>query len=296
MAARKGRQLPQIRSGEDLLFTLFVVISATLHLTFALVEDFSWFTDSAPIIEEWAIDAEIVTDIDIGAPRESAMPDSQKAKEAKAPEDILPQLPKKFAIQDTPKPEDMVAEDDMKDPTKNTDKPEEPKKKPVKQDVEMQAEKDEQNRLKKDEALKRLMAEKLRQQKKTAKTFEAEDDDPKARLANLVLQNKKLNTGVFSGRASATAQRYGSRIKLAITRNYTLPSVYNYRDQKLSVNVAVVVSENGSLRSLDVSQSSGEPAFDEFVVEAVKSSAPLPAPPKELAGKQIVLSFTPGSF
>lgn len=297
---RRGRPLPVTRSGQDWLLAGFLVMSASLHVVFVLVEDFSVFGEPTPLIEEWAMDAEIVTDIDFGAPPESALPDAQKAPEAKAPEDMLPQLPKKFAINEA-LPEEEVTPDEMVEPTKELEKVEkkieEKKVEPKKiEEVKAKPDDDEQNRLKKSEALERLMKEKLRQDKKIAKNTQAPLDDPIARLSNEVLKRKTLNSGAYSGRASAQAQKYGGRLNLAITRNYTLPSVYNYKDRKLAVQVDVVVAENGDLRSLKVTQASGEAAFDDFVVEAVKASAPLPPPPKELLGKQITLSFTPGSF
>jgi TonB family protein len=44
---------------------------------------------------------------------------------------------------------------------------------------------------------------------------------------------------------------------------------------------------------MEIENSSGESGFDQLVMDMIKKAEPLPPPPSELVGKQLLLSFNP---
>jgi TonB family protein len=252
----------------------------------------------APIeLDDFAsIDADLIQDTDMGAPPKSALPQAQKAPEAKIDERLLPQLPKKFTIPEQTKPEEVVpekAEEKVKEPEppKEEVKPEEKKEEPP---LDVKAPNEEVNKLAQQDALKRLALEKLRQQQKTAKDTEAPEQDPLAKLASEVAANKKLNTGAIASLAlQGKAKKWLALLQSAVRQNYSLPEVYNLKGATMRVAIAIAVNAEGGLNALEVQESSGDPAFDSLTMDAIKASVPLPRPPPELVGETIVVAFKP---
>jgi TonB family protein len=287
---RQGMALPPRYHGEDRLLFSLVLVSALVHSVFLVIDDFGWVRDPTVVTEEWSMDADLVNDFERAAPAVSALPKAQEAPEAKVPDQMLPQLPKKFAVPEQAKPEEAIAEEKVEEPPKEEAKPEAPKE----EQLNLKTEEQEVNKLTQADALKRLAMERLRLEEKTAKDVEAPERDSLARLAEEIQKRKKLNSGTFgSAAAKAKAKQYGATLKQAVNANYSLPEAYNLKGANLKVLIAIAVSERGDLLDLTVNQSSGDRVFDELTVQAVRASAPLPRPPKEMAGEQIVLMFTP---
>jgi TonB family protein len=277
------------RSGEDRLVWGFVVLSAAVHFLVVVMGALSWFHSKPPISNEWTMDADLVTDLDMSAPAKTALPDAAKAPEAKAPVQLLPQLPTKFAVKEPTKPDEAILKEKAPEPAPKEAKPvEQPK--PA-EPVAIKTENKDDNKMDQADILKRAALERLRQEEKTAKTTEAPEKDPYAQLAE-VLQKEKT-AGFGSAAAKGRINRYGALLYKAVRANYSLPEAYNLKGSSLKVVVEITVGERGDLQDLAVKQSSGDTAFDELTLQAAKASAPFPKPPQELAGVPIGLVFTP---
>lgn len=285
----------EVRSTEDRLFRFFVVVSALFHFGVVAVQGVSFWLTRKTLLEEWTMDADLLPDLESGAPLKSALPDAKPADDPKVSDRILPQLTKKFAIDEKP-PEEKTFEEksDTKPVAKDEKKVEQ---QPEKSTTMARQDEDEQNRLKKDEALKRLALESLRQQNKVDKEAKAETaGDPK--LADKSSASAKdINTGAVMGIPNRSAfSRYRSLLAAAVRRNYVLPEAYNFKSANIRVAFTIVVTESGQLADLKVEESSGDQVFDDLTLQAVKSSVPFPPPPADLAGQAITIQFTPGSM
>ncbi len=274
------------KKNETELFRLFLLISLGIHFVFFLVQGIEIFQQRRHIIEEWAIDADLLVDATSGAPADSALPSAAKADEARVSERMLPQLPKQFAVDEAKSPpEKTFTEQDVKaNPAKA-----EPEDKSLSKPNETPEEK---NRLKKDDALRRLALEKLRNENKFAKKTEA----PSADSAKLKDSSKSLaaaNTGATFGTVSASeANRYKARIQSAIRRNYSIPDTLKFRTVE-PVILAIELNQMGNLVFSKVDESSGDKYFDELAYQALKASTPLPPPPEGLVNQRILLKFSP---
>lgn len=298
-SSRLGRLLTDLSDGalaksEDKLFRIVFVCSALVHVGVLAMRGFEWSRDPIQLEDEWSMDADLVADADFTPPSQSALPQAAPAPEAAVRPQMLPQLPKKFAIEEAAKPEEIVPEEieKKKEPPK-----EEPKKEDVKEAEKPKEQLDilkktdvEDNKIKQDEALKRLALEKLREADKTAEKTQAPEENKLARVAELLDKNGKGGGAVGTGRGAA---RYGTRLKAAVQRNYNLPEAYNLKGANMVVELAIAVGGDGQLVSLEVYKSSGDAAFDQLTIDAAKASVPLPKPPPELIGQTIILSFKP---
>lgn len=274
------------KKSETELFRLFLLVSLGIHLVFFLVQGIQIFQQRRHIMEEWAIDADLLVDATTGAPADAALPNAAKAEEAKVSERMLPQLPKQFAVDEvkTP-PEKTFTEQDVK---ANSEK-DRPEDKSVEKSNETPEEK---NRLKKDDALRRLALEKLRNENKFAKKTEAPSADA-ARLKNDSKSLAAANTGATFGTVSASeANRYKARIQSAIRRNYSIPDTLKFRTVE-PVILAIELNQMGTLIFSKVDESSGDKYFDELAYQALKASTPLPPPPEGLVNQRILLKFSP---
>ena len=282
----------EVRNHEMRLFRVFLVVSAVFHLGVIGFQGLSMWQKNQSIIEEWTLDADLIADVESGAPLKSALPDAKEAPEAKVSDRMLPQLTKKFTIDEkTPEEKTFLEKQEVK-----------PGDKPVKEEVKeartptLVKDDDEQNRIQKDDALKRLALESLRQQNKIDKEAMAETKgDPK--LADATSASAKdINTGATLGIPNRSSfNRYRSLIAAAVKRNYTLPEAYNYKSMNVAVSISLVVSATGSIVSLKIDQSSGDQVFDDLCVQALKASV-YPPPPADLVGQALTMRFSPGTM
>jgi len=276
-----------IREGDEKrMVHAFVWISLGVHFIVLIIGqiDFSFFS-SRVLVEEWAMDADLVPDLNMIAPSTSALPDSQKAEEAAVPKNLLPQLPKKFAT-DEAQPEEAGDSGDKLDPKAK------PKELDKKEAPTIAADKEEQNRIKKEEALKRLAMERLRLEKKESDKLKAETKDAIARLKDQLGNDGKINAGVGGG-SGVSQNKFMGAVRMAISRHYALPEAYNLKNADIAVVLAVVLNDSGNVIKVDVDKTSGDVAFDELALKALRDSSPLPKPPPELVGKPFTITFSP---
>lgn len=78
---------------------------------------------------------------------------------------------------------------------------------------------------------------------------------------------------------------YRGQLMIFFRRNWTVPNIVQNKESK-KVTVAVQVADDGRLRSVSISKSSGDPLYDQSAVDAVQAlidaNATLPEPPPEL--------------
>lgn len=244
------------------------VLFLTLHLAALLV---------IPLFRPTTVPDEISIDIDL-------LPDSMVLDHALAPEqpepaNILPQLPKKFTLQKPlPLPIDPEPAPELAEAKPVNETP------PPVADTRALTRPDEENVLKINEALQRLALEQLRAQKsKEAK-----------RTANLSRKMQKAITSLNKLKDSgASATNYQAALRVAITRNFILPDIYDLKNANIEVKLEIRIDARGNLLHMRVLKSSRNKVFDDLAMAAVRNTAPFPLPPQELIGKQIIVIVTP---
>lgn len=279
-------------SDERLFFTL-LGLSLLGHVVFFIFDKASFITDREPLFEEWEVEAELLPDINISAPDKSALPNAEQAENERVADNLLPQLPKKFTLQESTTEEEAISETDEKP----KDQPDEAAK-PAAETVKAAPVKPEEqvNKMAMADALKRLALEKLRAEQKTAEKNTAEESDSAARLKRDDATEDKVNKGSTTGLSAAAQKIYRSKLRAHIGKFWSVPEAYNLKDANLRVTVMIRVNEQGNLMESSVQTPSGDSVFDDMAFNAVKNSAPLPLPPVGQAGEEILLNFTPKSF
>ena len=281
------------QTGLERTFYWMLGASILAHIVFLSLEKMEFTPPRDLLYEEWSVEADLLVDTNLSFPKSSAIPDAKKAEEARVPDNMLPQLSKKFAIEKKQSKQEEFVEEVVQ---KKKDEVKGKELKNEKGEVNVKSDPKEANRLKMQDALKRLAMEKLRKDNKVAKRVEAEKSDPLARLQS-ELANSKIAAGSEGVGANAAARKhYRGRLKSHIGRYWTVPEAYNLKDANLLVTIAVVINERGFTSSIKIKRSSGDSAFDDMALNAVKNAVPLPKPPKGSAGEEIHLNFTPKSF
>ncbi len=291
LMARKQQPIWSLKNDDDRLVILFIALSVIGHSLFFILEGFDLFNNKELVINEWVMDAEIVSEMDFAGLEKSSMADAKIAEEAKVKETLLPQLTKTFSVKEDTKPEEVVADEKEKIEEKVEEKKEAAKPEKT-EDLQIKTQNKEDNKMDQRDAAKRMAMDRLKDLNKTAKTNEAEVST-KDDVANKVLQNLKSGIAGGSARGKQIVDQYIGLLSRAIRSNYSLPDVYNLKGAAMQVTIVVVVSERGDLMKLGVEESSGDSAFDGMTLESVKASAPLPKPPQELVGEKIFLVFKP---
>ncbi len=77
-------------------------------------------------------------------------------------------------------------------------------------------------------------------------------------------------------------QTYSNQVHRKINRNFTIPPGVP-TDGSLSTSVLFKVDGGGNVNNVRITKSSGNAVFDNYCKQAIVRSAPLPAPPSELA-------------
>ncbi len=277
-------------SYEDRLIKKTMTISVMFHLMFMLLNPAMFWWKGKPLIDEWTIEAEVALPFDLMPANKTAIPDSKPEEQPEVPSNLLPQLPKKFAIKESEPFEDdgdTVPDEQAKDEKKEAEQEKNP---PVKADPE------EANKLAMQEALKRLALEKLRDESKDKKDLKSPEKDMWTKVKeDLNGLNGSIGSSGGDG-SNGNSDQYRNQLRLAIRRNYHLPDAYNLKNAELQVVIAIEVNAKGDLINSKIEKASGDQVFDELALNALRNSAPLPEPPKEQLGQTIYLQFSPKTF
>ena len=291
LMARKQQPIWSLKNDDDRLVILFIALSIVGHSLFFILEGLDLFDQKNLLINEWVMDAEIVSEVDFAGLEKSVIPDAKIAEEVKVKETLLPQLTKTFSVKEDTKPEEAIADEKEKIEEKVEEKKEAavPEKT---EDLKIKTQNKEDNKLDQRDAAKRRAMDQLKEANKTAKTNEAEVSN-KDDVAFKIRENLKTGIAGGSARGKQIIDQYIGMVKRAVQSNYSIPEAYNLKGAAMQVMILVVVSERGDLMKVAVEQSSGDPVFDSATLDSVKASAPLPKPPQELVGEKFFIVFMP---
>ncbi len=272
------------------LFGKILAASIALHIAvFVIKPNLFWSPALMNLEENWDVDVDFMGEISMKAPQDTALPNSQKSEQEAVPSNLLPQLPKKFQVEEQKPVEDSIAE--VKD-KKAEEAIAEVKKVQAEQKQVVPKTEDDANKVDLDDLRKRLAVEKLKQENKVSERMKAQKDALAKLKQDVVAENSDKNTGSAGGMMGVLrSNAYGNALKSAVKRNFNLPENFKYAQQKMAVPLVVIINERGELVSLKLNGSSGSDVYDTAVLAAVKNSVPLPPPPKELAGHEIQFNF-----
>ena len=282
----KQLQVSLRQASETQLVVILITVSLLFHLIVLVIDTSILSSPSKPLFTEWEIEASLVSDDDFSSSSDSALPNAKEAEEAKVAKNILPQLPKKFAIKENSTPEGVG---DAK-----TDKEADKTKEKISDSLQAKENPDEANKIAKMEAIERLAKERLRLEKKFAEKTQALKNSSLARLKQQKALENKLNSGAVGfGKAENS---YRSKLNKNIGRCYKLATVYNLENANIQIVIGIVVDAKGELLKSRIVTPSGDTVFDESTYKAVHDCAPMPKPPSSLANKELFLRFSPKSF
>ena len=255
--SEKALYLGSLKTGEGNLLAFFLFASLATHLAFFMVQNFSFLTTKDEVIpQDLEIEASLISDFDLEGAEETVIPNAKEADEVAIRDNLLPQITKKFSIEEEKVDEDAIAETEEDAKDGNVDKKD-------KSDIKVENTKDESNKITKLDALKRLALESLRQEKKDT-VEKAKKTDPLAKIREeLTKKNSKfIASGDFVGKKAL--DRYRLILQKSVRRNYELPEAYNFKNMDLNVVIAIKVTAKGELLTSLVAKSSGDEVFDEL--------------------------------
>lgn len=261
----------EVPKEEEGKMKFFLIASFVVHFIFMVIGiDFFLPNSKTPINNEWEIEADLAVGIK-GEGNVDSIDRSVKGDEIKVNKQILPQLTKSFELkeEETKKVADLG--ETFVDP-----------------ELERERKKNEAAaRLRKKEALRRLLKERARKDRK----FADKTTSPVAQ--RLQARKRELEGKEFSLGSQKKLNRFVKEVQISVKRYYSLPEVYRFNKDQLSTGISVKLDNRGQIVDIEVSRSSGDDSFDAIGVNTIKKAAPLPVPPKELVGKSFVLNFNP---
>ncbi|MGE0172034.1 MAG: cell envelope integrity protein TolA [Oligoflexales bacterium] len=282
-----GREIDFRAFDEEQWVKFCLAVSVVSHIIFFSVDQFKLFEDAEPIVAEWTMDTELLSESELGAVKETSLPKAKEAEEEAVP-NLLPQLPKKFSLDQPEKIEETADPEEAEKAEAKEGKDEKSKEKNKTLNQE-----DESNKIAKNDALKRLALEKIRQQQKEASTeVKAQSADDVSRVRDKLADMESGSAKSPGLGAAREATLYGAKLYKAIRRQYSIPETFKASGAKLKVILQLRVNGRGQLDLLEVYESSGDPVFDEYTLQAAKNAAPFEPPPETQAGKNIHVQFS----
>jgi len=287
---RLALDAPFVRSDNARLVAGALALGVHALFVLLLVFGVSWQTEHpAPVmVDLWQA-------LPVADAQPVAVPPPESAKPAPAfkPEKPAP-APKPEAEEPPPKAPDIALE-------KKRAETERLKKLKAIQEADDQARKDaaqaEADALK--QARDKRQAEQKAEQKRQALLRQLEADELKQSMANESAANaaraaklaEAQAAGARQAALSQTIGKYRDLISATVRGNTRLPDNLKGNPQ---VRCLVKLLPTGDVVSVRVTQSSGNPAYDEAVVRAIEKSSPLPLPTEREARAAFVpeLSFT----
>lgn len=277
---------------DDRRFARLVIAGSILVHVLILLLNPSWFF-SPPAInleESTTVDVDFMGDLSMKAPQETALPNAKRSEDVAVPANLLPQLPKKFEVEEEkkteeknfaeekdPKAEDALAKKEVA-PTERQDVPKT---------------KDDPNKVSREDLLKRLAVEKLKRENKVDEQMKAQKNALAKLKEDLVAANASRNSGTSTvGVSAIRAKTYADLLRAAVKRNLYLPKTFEYDQAQLVTQLSVIINQKGELVEVKLARSSGNGAYDQAAIAALQNSVPLPQPPAEIAGQAITFNLS----
>ena len=280
-----------IENWQEKLVFRFLAASFIIHLLLWAAHKWQLIDTPSPLIQEWAIETELVSSVDLGASSKTVIQDAKESEEVTVPDNLLPQLPKRISVKQPEKAEEGLKEETVPEEKVDISKAKEEKEEPP----PVQApDPDATNKIDANELRKRQALEQLRKQPtKRSKELTANEDNMMDRIKDALNEGGPIaseKSGMFS---SAASRRYQAYLDRTIRRNYSLPETYKFVKKPDDVIFALRINTRGGIQSIEIDQSSGDEALDNYCLDVVKRSAPFEAPPKVLAGQPLKIRFKP---
>ena len=266
-------------------------VTALAHLII-LVLNPNWFF-SPPRIdmeESTSVDMDFMNDLSLKAPQETALPNAKKSEDVAVPANLLPQLPKKFEVEDQKKVEEKTIAEE-KDPKAEEALAKKEVATPEKEETPKT--KEDPNKVTKEDLLKRLAVEKLKRENKVDQQMKAQKSALAKLKEDLVAEDAKSNSGAgATGVSAIRAKTYADLLRAAVKRNLYLPKSFEYDRAQLITQLSVTINAKGELMEIKLARSSGNGAYDQAAIAALQNSAPLPQPPQDIAGQPITINLS----
>ncbi len=258
----------------------WIGLSLLVHLG-VLFFSLPQFESLKTLDDQSPISVDLMMDVNPFGAKENTLPDAVKKPDAAVPANILPQLPKRFMIEDEKKDDKEIVVD--KKIEEKIQKKEENPPVPLSQN-------DDVNKIKKDDAIKRLALEKLRLLEKKSKELTAPKIDA---IAKLKEDLSKVNASVANlpGKSGGQADQYRAMLLAAIRPNWYLPPTVKFKNPDALAVISIRIESSGKLRSADVKKTSGSDVIDEYAIRAIKLST-FPEPPADLVGVELAIGLS----
>ncbi len=248
---------------------------------------------------------------------DNSQKETEEPKKEKKPE--LKEEPKEEVVKkeepnkEEPKKEEVVEKDEPKKEEPKKEIVEEKKEEPDKKVVALEEKKKEPKKVVKEEPKKEPKKVKKKEVKKKKEKPKEKKDDTKVARNNVIndLKRKSVidklgksenNTKTASTKKSTGLKGSDSDDVAGSTGkiNTALLSVYKNaifrkiepkfkippnipKDGSLSSDIFFKINNSGNVSGVKVAKSSGNPAFDNFCINTIISSSPLPAPPSDIS-------------
>jgi len=273
---------------ENRSLLILIGVSVGVHLLVFALSFVKNFWKTPPIlVEEYAMDTELLTEAELGSAPKTVIPKAELAPEVLVPDNQLPQLTKTFKV------EDKLKEEEGLEPSKEPIKDEGKEIKDATKEGQENQKPDVTTILKKNEALERLVRERLKDKTKpNNRKVTAEDNSELAQIRDALTQPGAVTSP--GGIAGLTEQnKYRGYLTGVIRRNYNLPSTYQLQKSDARAILAITIGATGELMQAEIEQASGDSVFDDYCVRAVNKSSPFNPPPADLAGETIHVECKP---
>jgi TonB family protein len=249
-----------------------------------------WTTPKVDMEQSIAVDVDFMNQLSLEAPQETALPNSKRSDEAAVPANLLPQLPKKFEVEEQNKAEEKPFVEE-KDPKADDSLAEKQVAPPEKDEVPKT--KEDPNKVTRDDLMKRLAVEKLKQENKIDLQMKAQKNALAKLKEELAANDAKSNSGSGAvGVGAIRARTYADLLRAAVKRNLYLPKTFEYDQIKLVTQLSVIINAKGELIDVRLAKSSGNGAYDQAAIAALQNSVPLPQPPADIAGQAITFNLS----
>ncbi len=108
------------------------------------------------------------------------------------------------------------------------------------------------------------------------------ETETRLKTAAKLFKGNQLSSGSeLTGLSKLNNDNYVASVKKHIYDNWSVPEWMSGKD--LSAQVLVRYDDRGNLIFRQMTKSSGNPSYDENILETLQKSSPVPAPPEQLA-------------
>jgi colicin import membrane protein len=135
---------------------------------------------------------------------------------------------------------------------------------------------------------------KLREMEALSKIKSEIDTETRMKAEAKLFKGNQLSSGTeLTGLSKINHDNYIAEVKKHIYDNWSLPEWLSQKE--LSAQVLARFDEKGNLIFKQIVKSSGNPSYDENIMEALEKSSPVPVPPEQLSkiisGEGILIGF-----